>query len=136
MAPGTSRAVLINFEIIVMTLLIEKAYRIGGAITLCLLAAGVPFSSVVAQDSRDAIELGEQLVATNCSRCHAVARSGTSVHPEAPPFRTRGRRYNIHSFAEALVEGFSTGHPDMPEFFFEPEEAEAIISYLKSIQSR
>jgi mono/diheme cytochrome c family protein len=72
---------------------------------------------------------------TNCSRCHAVDRAGTSPHPEAPAFRTLGERYPIDSLAEALAEGLMTGHPDMPEFVFEIDEVKAILAYLHSIQN-
>jgi hypothetical protein len=33
-----------------------------------------------------------------------------------------------------LAEGLSTGHPDMPEFVFEPHDISAILAYLQSIQ--
>jgi mono/diheme cytochrome c family protein len=79
---------------------------------------------------------GEVLLTRNCARCHAVGRSGTSPHPEAPPFRTLSRRYKIEGLAEALAEGLSTGHPDMPEFVFAAEDVGAIIDYLKSIQQQ
>jgi hypothetical protein len=45
-----------------------------------------------------------------------------------------GQRYSIDSLAEALAEGLSTGHPDMPEFIFEISEVGAILAYLQSIQ--
>jgi len=35
---------------------------------------------------------------------------------------------------EALAEGLSVGHPDMPEFVFEVEDGGAILAYLRSIQ--
>jgi cytochrome c len=35
-----------------------------------------------------------------------------------------------------LAEGLSVGHPDMPEFVFEPDEIAGILAYLKSIQER
>jgi cytochrome c len=79
---------------------------------------------------------GEFLLVTNCARCHAVGRSGTSPHPAAPHFRTLSRRYKIEGLAEALAEGLSTGHPDMPEFVFAPEDVGAIIKYLQSIQQQ
>jgi mono/diheme cytochrome c family protein len=79
---------------------------------------------------------GEALLITNCARCHAVGRSGASSHPEAPPFRTLSRKFKVEGLAEALAEGISTGHPDMPEFIFEADEVGAIIDYLKSIQQR
>lgn len=91
---------------------------------------------VLAQETTTPAKRGELLLATNCARCHAVGRSGTSPHPEAPPFRTLSRRYKIEGLAEALAEGLSTGHPDMPEFVFAPEDVGAIIEYLQSIQQQ
>jgi hypothetical protein len=44
--------------------------------------------------------------------------------------------YPIEALEETLGEGIITGHPDMPEFRFESNEAGAIIAYLKSIQER
>ncbi len=79
---------------------------------------------------------GETLVTRDCSRCHAVGRTGPSRHPEAPPFRTLGARYPIESLEEALGEGIISGHPDMPEFAFTAADVGAIIAYLKSIQDR
>jgi mono/diheme cytochrome c family protein len=79
---------------------------------------------------------GESLLTRNCARCHAVGRTGASTHPDAPPLRTLSRKYKIEGLAEALAEGLSTGHPDMPEFVFAPDEVGAIIDYLQSIQQQ
>jgi mono/diheme cytochrome c family protein len=91
-------------------------------------------SPAVAQDDADLKQQGQELLAGHCARCHAIAPNGDSPHREAPPFRTLGQKYPIDFLAEALGEGLSTGHPDMPEFVFEPEEINAILTYLKSIQ--
>ena len=99
-------------------------------LALILLSAGAALS----QDKRALDSRGEKLLTTNCSRCHAVGRAGNSTHPEAPPFRTLGQRYPIEVLAEALAEGLSSGHPDMPEFRFEIDDVDAIIAYLGSIQ--
>src|SRR5262249_460886 len=77
---------------------------------------------------------GHALLEANCSRCHAIERTGDSPHREAPPFRTLSRRYPVDWLQEALAEGLSTGHPDMPEFVFEVPEIDAILAYLQSIQ--
>jgi cytochrome c len=90
-------------------------------------------SRALAQDDAD-LKRGHSLVATLCSRCHAIERTGTSPHRDAPPFRTLGQKYPIEWLSEALGEGLSTGHPDMPEFVFEPQEINAILTYLQSIQ--
>jgi mono/diheme cytochrome c family protein len=91
---------------------------------------------VLAQEATTPAGRGELLLTRNCARCHAVGRTGASPHPAAPPFRTLSRKYKIEGLAEALAEGLSTGHPDMPEFVFAPEDVGAIIDYLQSIQQQ
>jgi mono/diheme cytochrome c family protein len=104
---------------------------------LALLAGGAfAASSLSAQESASSLKRGETLLTRNCARCHATGRAGLSPHPDAPPFRTLARKYPIDGLAEALAEGLSVGHPDMPEFTFEPEDVGAILGYLKSIQER
>lgn len=93
------------------------------------MAAGQP---AIAQE----LKRGEELLSRNCAACHAVARNGESPNKVAPPFRTLGQRYPIESLEEALGEGIMSGHPDMPEFSFDPGDVGAIIAYLKSIQQR
>ena len=77
---------------------------------------------------------GRELVATHCSSCHAIDRTGDSPAPEAPPFRTLSRNYRVDTLAEALAEGISVGHPAMPEFQFAPDDVNDLIGYLQSIQ--
>jgi cytochrome c len=98
-----------------------------------MVLVGLP---TLAQDRAQPERQGQALLAKNCSRCHAISRTGASPHPEAPPFRTLSRKYPIEGLAEALAEGISVGHPDMPEFIFEADEVGAILAYLKSIQER
>jgi cytochrome c len=100
------------------------------------LACAAPVCVASAQGAQDtaALKRGEALVTRNCARCHATMRTGESTHPEAPAFRTLGKRYPIESLEEALGEGIISGHPDMPEFVFESTDVGAIIAYLKSIQ--
>ena len=81
----------------------------------------------------DAAE-GQRLAEIYCARCHAIGTEGESTHPMAPPFRTLHERYDVGDLEEALVEGLVSGHPDMPEFEFEPEQAEAIVAYLRSLE--
>jgi mono/diheme cytochrome c family protein len=104
---------------------------------LVLVAAGaLTASSLSAQDGASSLKRGEALLTRNCARCHATGNAGLSPHPDAPPFRTLSRKYPIDGLAEALAEGLSVGHPDMPEFVFEPGDVGAILGYLKSIQER
>lgn len=77
---------------------------------------------------------GKALVEGNCARCHAPGKTGNSTHPDAPPFRILSQRYSLDSLEEALAEGISTGHPDMPEFVATPDQISAIIDYIGSLQ--
>ena len=77
-----------------------------------LTAAGFP------AHAQDPVSHGQVLVAEFCGRCHAVGTRGKSRHPDAPPFRTLGRKIDLDEFPRALERGISTGHPDMPNFKF------------------
>jgi cytochrome c len=103
-------------------------------VSVMLVLASI--GNALSQDKQALETRGEVLVTANCSRCHAVGRAGKSIHPQAPPFRTLGQRYPIEVLAEALAEGLSSGHPDMPEFRFEIDDVDAILAYLESIQEK
>jgi mono/diheme cytochrome c family protein len=77
---------------------------------------------------------GRFLVRVHCSECHAIGRNDASKHPDAPALRTLSRNYPVLALEESLAEGIVVGHPDMPEFRFRPEDVDAILSYLESIQ--
>lgn len=87
-------------------------------------------------DPADVLALGRALVVGNCGRCHAVGGSDDSSNPVAPAFRDLSQRYDPEALGESLAEGILTGHPEMPEFRFEPNEIHAILRYLQSIQVR
>jgi cytochrome c len=78
---------------------------------------------------------GETLLQANCGTCHAIDTVQSSPHREAPPFRTLATRYPVDFLAEALAEGLSTGHQDMPEFIFPVDDVAAILVYFRSIQT-
>lgn len=81
------------------------------------------------------IEAGRTIAEAYCSTCHAVGVDGESPHLDAPKFRDIAKQYPVEALAEALAEGIVVGHPDMPEFVFEPEEIDHLLDYLISIQS-
>lgn len=83
----------------------------------------------------DLVADGKALVELNCARCHATGTEGESPHIQAPAFRRFGQRFPL----DALEEAFSTGHitsahPDMPDFVASPDQVEAILTYLDTIQ--
>ena len=95
------------------------------------------FSPVLANASatdKDLTAKGKSLVTDNCSRCHAIRKEGGSPHAEAPAFRTLSNKYPVENLAESLAEGIVSGHPDMPILVFSPQDVQAIIDYLQSVQ--
>jgi mono/diheme cytochrome c family protein len=105
-------------------------------VALAVLVAQAALPQPAAAQEQEASQRAEALLSAQCSRCHAIGRSGASPRPDAPLFRTLSRKYPIESLAEALAQGLSVGHEDMPEFVFAPGDVGAILDYLRSIQER
>jgi mono/diheme cytochrome c family protein len=95
-----------------------------------LAACATPEAGETPQPALD----GREIAATHCSSCHAIGVSGDSPAPEAPPFRTLSRNYRVDTLEEALAEGISVGHPAMPQIQLTPEDVDALVAYLQSIQ--
>ena len=79
---------------------------------------------------------GKELATQMCAKCHAVEKTGSSPHQDAPPFRTLASRWPLDSLEEALAEGIVTGHPDMPPYEFEPEDISALLDHLHVISEK
>ena len=79
---------------------------------------------------------GLKIAERNCAPCHAVGRTGTSVNPKSPPFRTLAQRYPLGDLEESLGEGIMVGHegPEMPVFEFSTEQIADLMAYLGAIQ--
>ena len=99
-----------------------------------LISASAGLTPAAAETSL--IEKGRAILEANCSRCHAIGLEGTSAHAEAPPFREVVKRYPPENLEEALGEGISSGHPDMPEFVFSPDDIGAVVAYLQSLDGK
>jgi mono/diheme cytochrome c family protein len=93
----------------------------------------VPDTADADSASPDSAAKGLEILNANCGRCHATGEDDASKHAEAPPFRVVVTRYPPENLAEALAEGIVSGHPDMPEFVFQPAEIEAILAYLGTL---
>ncbi|HEV7416650.1 MAG TPA: cytochrome c [Tianweitania sediminis] len=98
---------------------------------LCSFASDVSIAEGTSAEQR-----GREIALANCSRCHSVEAVGASTLPEAPPFRLLHRRYPVEQLEESLAEGIGTGHPEMPEFRFEPAQISDFLAYLRSLASR
>lgn len=83
---------------------------------------------------REQLGRGETIAQHLCAGCHAIDEEGSSPHPDAVPFRQLSWKYPVRSLREPLSTGIVVGHPDMPEWQFEPQDVEAILTYIESIQ--
>lgn len=77
---------------------------------------------------------GFALLHESCARCHAAGLRGASPLAQAPPFREVVKRYAPAQLEEALAEGIVTGHNDMPEFEFTPDDIGKIVTYLEALR--
>ena len=107
---------------------VTKPYLIFAATSLALVLQA---SAGLAQGPS---ERGRMLLNDYCARCHAIGKSGRSRHPAAPPFRVLGRSFNLDHFARDLERGLTPGHPDMPAFKFDQDDARAVAAYMLTIQ--
>jgi mono/diheme cytochrome c family protein len=105
--------------------------RLGAALLMMCLSGG-PGHALDAEQQH-----GKELLQEMCARCHAVSTTGASPNSLAPPFRTLGENKLYDTdFLQRLQEGYSTIHRFMPTFRFNREDAEAVVNYLKAIQTR
>ena len=101
------------------------------AVFLVMLGAGQARGQDQAQDPA---EQGRALLQENCARCHAIGKVDVSPVTGAPPFRIIGQSFELDKFARHLTRGIASSHPDMPEFRFDEDTANAVVAYLRTIQ--
>ena len=89
---------------------------------------------VTAMQAQDPARHGRALLKEFCADCHAIGKAGKSPLRGALPFRILGRSFDLDQFARRLERGISAGHPDMPEFKFNEDDAHDASAYLRSIQ--
>jgi mono/diheme cytochrome c family protein len=102
---------------------------------LCAAGFAAALTGAVAAEpkSPDLAVAGERILSEKCAQCHALGKTGSSPLAAAPPFRSLAAKYPLDHLAEALAEGITTGHPDMPEFVFSTDEIAAILAYIEDI---
>lgn len=113
----------------------RKAFVTGlalGVLTGCGPAEETPQTASPRQ--AELIAQGRVMAETLCAGCHAIGTEGDSPHREAIPFRELSWHYEVESLAEPFAEGIMVGHPDMPQWQFEPKDIDALLAYLETIQ--
>ncbi len=103
-------------------------------LTSMALAASAGVAGAQEGDINAMLAEGRAIAEERCAICHAIGPQDESPEPAAPAFRTLSQRYPVDDLQEALAEGLTTGHPTMPEVVLQPEQIDAFLAYLKSIQ--
>jgi len=111
--------------------MISRSSKRSAALLIGLILV-VPSQPAAARPDRLARE-GHALAVKRCGACHATEKTGSSPLAAAPPFRSLAYRYPVETLDEALAEGITVGHPDMPSDPWEPDDIRRFIAYLKNI---
>jgi mono/diheme cytochrome c family protein len=98
-------------------------------------SAGPPPPQALSSEQAQ-IEDGRAVAERNCAACHAIGPTGESPNPAAPQFRSLLSRYKSEVLAQELIEGMRVAHAPMPQFQFNPAATDALIAYLRSVQTR
>lgn len=101
---------------------------------LAAFAAALLLAGLADARAQEPAARGRALLKEYCARCHAIDRLDTSPHRAAPPFRVIGESFDLDRFARQLRRGLASSHPEMPEFHFNADDADAVVAYLRTIQ--
>lgn len=103
---------------------------------IAILAAVAVAAAAAPEEQAAQLARGEAIASERCSRCHAVGWTGASLDQRAPPFRELGRNYPVSDLIEALAQGATPTHAGMRPFTLPFEDARALSTYVRSIQTR
>ncbi len=118
-----------------MRRIVQLGISIAGLVNVVAILMTMTASPAKAENVLSpAAQRGFVLTRADCSHCHAIGKVGDSPLKIAPPFRALHTRYPVEDLEEPLAEGIITGHPNMPEFRFDPGQVGDIIAYLKSLE--
>lgn len=106
------------------------------AATLAVLVTpGVAPRAQTSPTSAADVAFGQIIAERDCSSCHAIGREGDSPFEGAPRWRDLHNRFDVADLGESLAEGISVGHEAMPTRAYEPADVQALIAYLKSLET-
>lgn len=114
------------------SLRISAAWQIGPALWIVLLfnAGGAHAGEAYITE----LVRGHAIAEAHCSVCHAVGakdESPTRVNVNTT-FLRLAERFPIPMLKEAARTGFISGHDEMPDFQFSPDDVRALLIYIDS----
>jgi mono/diheme cytochrome c family protein len=105
-----------------------------GLLCVAALAANADAADPGPETTQDIRAKGQIVAEQYCGACHATGKTGSSSNPNAPVFRTIFARQPAGAIAEDLREGLKIGHKTMPRVQLPPDDVDALVTYLASIQ--
>jgi mono/diheme cytochrome c family protein len=107
------------------------------ALSLLSIAALGACANLSADDAyeNDLVASGREIAMRQCSSCHAIYRGSPGPMPAAPALEGLLQRYNSSMLTDHLIEGIRVGHDEMPVFDFDVRTTDALIAYLKWLDS-
>lgn len=104
----------------------------AGLLSLAAACVSEPVGEAPVSASEQARD-GRDIAEAQCAACHAIGEYGESPNAAAPTFRTLLSRYRADVLKDELIQGIQVNH-QMPGFQFNPQGADALIAYLRTIQ--
>ncbi|HIG24096.1 cytochrome c [Henriciella sp.] len=93
-----------------------------------------PAGEAEAMPVNEMVGQGQAIAETLCAGCHAIGLTEESPHAQAMPFREISWHYPVEVLAEPFAEGIMVAHPEMPQWQFEPEQIDALLAYIETVQ--
>jgi len=118
--------------------IVSAGLRLGLLSALAVAGLAGPAPATQAQNPRPpwpVVEQGRGIAERDCSSCHAIGPTGESPLEGAPRWRDLHDRFDVTDLGEALAEGIMVGHEAMPAKPYEPADVQALIAYLKSLET-
>lgn len=109
---------------------------VAGAATICAACVPAPAPSVhspAPQPAAVAAAGASGYAQQRCAACHAITLTDSNPRPDAPPLRDLFKRYARDDLRRAFINGTHVGDPAMPTFRMTPQEADALVNYLRTI---
>src|ERR1700744_2607319 len=109
---------------------------VGNGIRVALVATvlSAVFAGAAVPANAASPQQGKRLALLYCSKCPSIDKVSPSPLSIAPPFRALHERYPVDTLQESLAEGIVTGHPSMPEFRFDGDQIDDLLSFLKTLE--
>jgi tetratricopeptide (TPR) repeat protein len=90
----------------------------------------------IADDTENRIREGAALAEKNCSTCHTLRPTSVGMGKNAPAFRDIYQKHQLYALRQPVTQAILAVHEKMPQFKVSPQELDAVVAYINSINGR